>query len=333
MKDSNKKFKKALYNVLKEKDLLDVRTHEEFNNKLFPRWKIDRDYFYSDIFQEILTSTNDVMKAIFYIQEPGFFFDESKENLNIDQKAIEYNSLLFKRLQKPTQEKVAVILSSGSFCPIHSGHVESVELAKKEVENQGYQVIGSFLSPAHDNYINRKTKDKAIGIHKRIDDIIEFIRGKDDLFLDTWEGLANSTDVNFTDVIVRLSSALSVYFNKTIDVFFVCGGDNANFALTFQNKGHVVVVNRPGYEEKFKKYKNVLDHTLDEESLKRILWVENNTNDSSSTKLRNSIPDEIKEMLRNAYQQGQFDVNRVAQALHSDIKSFNNFEDYFKSLS
>ena len=50
----------------------------------------------------------------------------------------------------------AVLLSTGSFNPVHAGHVSMLESAKTQVESQGYDVVAGFLSPSSDLYVKPK---------------------------------------------------------------------------------------------------------------------------------------------------------------------------------
>lgn len=61
--------------------------------------------------------------------------------------------------QQPGQQqrKKAVILSCGSFCPIHRQHIHMVEMAKKHLEQKrGYEVLAAVLSPTPDATLRRK---------------------------------------------------------------------------------------------------------------------------------------------------------------------------------
>ena len=56
-------------------------------------------------------------------------------------------------------QKLCVLLSTGSFNPVHKGHISMMTLAKKELEElHGYRCLRAFLSPSHDEYLSQKTK-------------------------------------------------------------------------------------------------------------------------------------------------------------------------------
>jgi nicotinic acid mononucleotide adenylyltransferase len=55
----------------------------------------------------------------------------------------------------------------GSFNPIHLGHLESMNLAKKETEQQGYRVISGYLAISTDEWVQKKGKETAIPFKHR----------------------------------------------------------------------------------------------------------------------------------------------------------------------
>jgi Icc-related predicted phosphoesterase/nicotinic acid mononucleotide adenylyltransferase len=54
----------------------------------------------------------------------------------------------------------AVLLMTGSLNPIHSGHLQNMELAKAAMESRGFLVLGGFLSPSSDLYVSSKMRSK-----------------------------------------------------------------------------------------------------------------------------------------------------------------------------
>lgn len=237
------------------------------------QWKIERDYFYADLYFRF---------GFNFIEQAGFFYDTNLINRNIDESldllctplGFENCSSEKSLSEKSLSEKSCVLLTTGSFCPIHYGHIEMMNLAKQELENQGWQVLRGYISPGHDEYISQKCTDQWINIDRRIQLIQNAIAEINWLSIDSWEGVFNQVAVNFTDVIVRLQTYIAHHLKSLVPVFYVCGADNARFSQTFTLKGHCVVVNRPGYESEFAKYKKL--------SSERILFVEGNASISSS---------------------------------------------------
>lgn len=64
------------------------------------------------------------------------------------------------RLRKGTQlqKQPVVLLSTGSLCPVHTGHVNNFIYAKQSLERAHLElsVVAGFLSPTHDGYVMRK---------------------------------------------------------------------------------------------------------------------------------------------------------------------------------
>lgn len=240
-------------------------------------WKISRDPYYSDLYDKY---------GYDFIVDAGFFEDTAKENVNIleslDILCTPINfinrTLRSRSVNKPIYQNDCIILSTGSFCPIHKGHIEMMEHAKSTLEANGWNVIGGYLSPGHDEYISSKAKDKAIPVNYRIQIINEMIKDIHWLSVDPWEGVFAGVAVNFTDVVYRLEKYIEKHIGRHIPIFFVCGGDNARFASTFKDKGHCVVIDRPGYGERCYNYLH-LQYT------NRIYFGVGN-NDMSSTKIR-----------------------------------------------
>lgn len=233
-----------------------------------PLWKIQRDAFYGDLYAQY---------GLDYVERIGFFFDTNNEDVDIkDSLSVLCTPLAFLG-NEPHSPSACVLLSTGSFCPIHPGHIEKMELAKKHLTENGWNVLGAYLSPGHDEYVEMKCKGHAIPIEERIALIEQQTQNISWIHIDPWEGVFNKVAVTHTDVLYRLEMYLEKHCGKKIPVFYVCGGDNARFAAGFENRGHCVVVNRPGYEEEFERYKNLGNERI---------YFADGYNIQSSTKLR-----------------------------------------------
>jgi Cytidylyltransferase. len=101
----------------------------------------------------------------------------------IDDKAIKDYSLLTLPLLdfvQDNEKELAIIVSTGSFSPMHKGHVDAMNIAKEYVENKlGYQVIQGVMSLSHDNYVAFKNNGIAkSNISIRTDKAYEAIKKK-----------------------------------------------------------------------------------------------------------------------------------------------------------
>lgn len=236
-------------------------------------WKIQRDPYYSDLFDKY---------GYEYIEEAGYFDDSVSDQNVFDHRfnlSIPVNSI---KKEIYTVKNPAVIITSGSFCPIHDGHVEMMQIAKKSLEENGYDVLAGYIAPDHDDYIISKNGDEAILSYERIKLINDKCKDIDWLFADPSSSIFSKGSINFTEVVENMDICLKKNFGRPVKVFYVCGGDNARFARTFELKGNCIVVSRPGYEESYEKAKKDLEHCSN------IVWTTNN-NSMSSTAYRSVI--------------------------------------------
>ena len=212
--------------------------------------KMMADKFYKDVFLKYGFST-----AI----EAGFVYDSfnDKSYYNLNALTTPFDKLNMHDVKNPV-----VLLSTGGFTPIHAGHIKMMELAKQVLNSNGYNVIGGYISPSHDNYAGKKpynTKESP----DRVYDAQEAVKNNNWIMIDPWESLYVSDYINFTDVIERLEQYLKKHINPKIRVAYVFGDDNIDFMYCFENKGIGICVERNGskmafgwQKHYFKKYKN-----------------------------------------------------------------------------
>lgn len=252
-------------------------------------WKIQRDPYYGDIYNK--TSSFD------QVNEAGFFEDSSTINKSITEPwfmCSPVGKIVRNLASNPINP--AVLLTTGAFCPIHTGHLAAMEVAKRCAESNGYNIVGGYISPGHDEYIDTKVGPDVLNAEQRIALCEESVKGSDWLMVDRWEALVAGCAVNFTDVIIHLKRYLEYHVNQDITIIYVCGSDNARLALTFQSMEHCIVVGRPGYGVCYEQYRN--DPRL---ATNRIMWTMSDVG-ASSTDVRHgelsSIPSSIVDMYR-----------------------------------
>ena len=196
--------------------------------------KINADSYYKPLYEKF---------GLEYIIDAGFIYDNYPKiepiNAHLDCTPISFMLEKLKVAKNP-----AIILSTGSFCPLHDGHLEMMVKAREAVEKAGYDVIGGYLAPDNDDYV--LTKANVLNIHERISIINSQIKEIDWIAVDPWSGVFRKYAENFTSLITHLEMYVERHFGREIPIFFVCGGDNARFMKTFELKGHCVVVERPG---------------------------------------------------------------------------------------
>lgn len=206
-------------------------------------WKVLRDKYYSEVYREY-KDEDLLIKAGFV---PDSFTLEEIDYYNIDLLTTPFDKLKgnVNDLKNPI-----VLLSTGGFYPIHYGHIKMMEEAKKVLSEDGYDVIGGYLSLSHDDYISTKPyyiSDQ----YERINEGREYLKNSDWLMIDPWESIYVRTPINFTDVIERLQKYLQKYIDERIKIAYIFGGDNVEFMYCFKKNGIAVCLNRDGYNELF----------------------------------------------------------------------------------
>jgi hypothetical protein len=195
----------------------------------------------------------------------GFFFDDDPDDAPLDDVDL--------RCTPPPKravrgERPVVALLTGGLCPPHAGHVATLRRACDVLAAAGLDVAGAYLSPGHDRYLAMKCGDAAIPASERLRQCAALAAGTDWLSVDPWESLHRRVAVNFTDVVARLRAYLRAHVDPRMEVAFVCGGDNARFALAFAEVGWCVIVARPGHDDTVARWRRELaGHP-------RVLWAE-----------------------------------------------------------
>lgn len=192
----------------------------------------------------------------------------------------EYNTwtTTYAQTYYPFPKNTTVIQFSGAFYPIHEGHLSIIKQAIDTVIERTGATKGVFIVHA-DHLGYRESK----GSYSEDEYMKAFAETLTQLFLEKDEFSYRGFDVdmiyedkmprgcsrNFT----RLYSELLSHGN---DVYFLCGGDRANYVLSFIDEGKCIVAGRSDSRifNEFKKYES-----------DRHWFIEGN-NDMSSTKIR-----------------------------------------------
>lgn len=188
---------------------------------------------------------------------PAGFFDDSLEPGVFDYKENFFCTPIFKILHrfnqlKNSQKPFVVILNTGSYSPIHLGHIQMMESAY-ETLSEKYTVLGGYFSPSHDKYVSQKySGTAAYHADARIDLCENLIYGHPYLMIDPWEARYNDVPINFTNVIIHLKKVLAKFISAPVKVAYVYGSDNAGFGWSFVKDDISVCFERPGYELQYK---------------------------------------------------------------------------------
>ncbi|KAH8648806.1 hypothetical protein BGZ60DRAFT_534943 [Tricladium varicosporioides] len=205
-------------------------------------------------------------------------------------------ALISKEAQDNSRE-LFVLLSTGAFCPIHAGHLEMMERARSTLKDLGHVVLGGYLAPDHDAYVDFKCGKEAVSAPLRLALCERAVASSDWLMVDRWAALHAPTALNFTTIVERLQRYLAhhVRTHRPIQVAFVFGSDNAGFSKAFVGRGASVCVCRPGYEA------NLLRVTQDPAVRRnpRVMFAHTQTLPWASTDVRRGnlqgLPEEVKE--------------------------------------
>lgn len=258
--------------------------NKKLNEEEYIAWKILRDKFYCALYKKY--------QNIDLIYKAGFINDklsiEELDYYNLNLLTTPYYKIL-DNINNETKNPV-VLLSTGGFYPIHNGHLDMMELAKKELIKKGYDVVGGYFSLSHNDYIKTKPFFNTTS-HQRLESAQKVVENNSWIMIDPFESMWAPTYVNFTEIISRLELYLQKYIDKRIKVVYVCGDDNAEFMYCFETIGMGVCVERNNYE-KFNDIKNKLKNNPN------IFFIENN-NETSNLSSRNIRKNTILENNKN----------------------------------
>lgn len=267
-------------------------------------WKIKRDKYYSELYSKF---------GLDFIIKAGFLYDTYKENVNIEDSL----DILCTHIPDLTNiENPVILLTTGSFAPLHEGHITMMNNAKQAIEQAGKTVVAGYISPSHDEYVSTKILNDYKDF-ERISIIEKKINKYNWLFVDPWESIFCKAAINFTDVIERLEKYICKHTGKNVPIYYVCGGDNAKFALTFAYKGNCIVVNRPSIEyNEFKCHELLKDNN-------RIIWADGNSYESST---------EIRKQGIDKFQKRSLYLRKENVSTYFENKLVDILTPYFNSV-
>ncbi len=173
------------------------------------------------------------------------------------------------------------LLMTGSFSPIHIGHLSSAALAAERVEAEGFQVTKIIFSPSHDSYLSRKLSGgrRPLSGDERILLMEKAIESSEDL-KKKWFCVVDRTELDADDFIEHVDVRRMVEEREGVPVVFVAGADLARSMGGWSDDFPVVVVSRDdGTTRITKNGRIVAVHTLNGSALiSKPFFVEDKSN-------------------------------------------------------
>ena len=201
-------------------------------------WKIERDELYYPLYLKY---------GLEYIENAGFFFDTNAVDINLQDTLRLMCTPLHHIRTTNLSDKSVILVTSGAMCPIHDGHIALMTSTKAKLESLGYDVIGGYIAPDHENYAYHKSGFKNSTPHRlELCSMKIFEHNLESwLSVDPWYGTFNSTDINFSDLIIRTELYIKKHLNIDVKFCYVCGSDNIQFHKAFIDSKYLCcVVNR-----------------------------------------------------------------------------------------
>lgn len=165
-----------------------------------------------------------------------------------------------------------VVQFSGAFHPFHQGHLDSVLTAILTLQ-QWYRRLHTVIHVDHISYRGSKGEcpdwrcDEGLGLVARLPGKVTIVREDD---------MPDGCSRNFTRLYGELCS------RNQGKVYCVSGGDRANYALTFRDKGRCLISGRDGHPN-YEKYR-----FLDKNDKDTTMFLPG-THPASSTQIRASL--------------------------------------------
>lgn len=146
---------------------------------------------------------------------------------------------------------MAVLVLPGSFNPVHSEHICSLELARIHLEQQGFAVVGGFLQPSSEDYVGSKVGEHwamTFGHRVACCDLAaeaNAAQSQAPQWIHTWRSAETYGFIVPSQVQAHLRKVLR---RESLQAFMVCGSDLVERCGGWGRPapGPTVVLKRPG---------------------------------------------------------------------------------------
>ncbi|CAF0987155.1 unnamed protein product [Adineta ricciae] len=232
-------------------------------------------------------------------------------------------SILLQNLSKTndTHKEKVVLIKTGALNPVHRAHISNMIKAKEHLERvYGFHVIGGYLSPTHDQYVQGKlSREDFLSGYHRIRMCEEAIKEANQQH---WLGVdkAECTAPKFISL-SKVTLSLQMFINeviqleKPIRVIYVAGLDLFNrchgmVAMREAPWNGVAVVYRSGEKESLIQS----SHSISNE---RLFYVRDDTPENQAEAVSQISSTQIRQMIKN----GQSCHNLTYQSVLDYLKT------------
>lgn len=193
------------------------------------------------------------------------------------------------RVVKTSCRKKAVLISIGSFNPVHKAHLQTIDIAAKFLsEKYNIDTFIAYVSPSSDKYVSSKLEKYHIAFNHRYEMLklaCNEHNGQDNVIqinVDNWEG-SQSSFVPYSQVRKHFQKEIQQKFpNENLLILYLAGADQFNKYNLYRCKNYVGI-SRLGYEIK--------GETIEERNIYicKEKEYEEHFSGISSTEIRNAI--------------------------------------------